>query len=153
MGNDIGVTGGGSFAARQYKSSAQRNGNAGDFGKFLQSEEEKGTRGKEVERPEGERTTQSGKQQAEPGDALDYRKQLQEHMEQMLENIKHGTIQPKFRIGAQEFTHEEWKDFIEKIDAAEEDLREQLEAELEAVKEEAEKKAARREAEKEEKIG
>ena len=44
MGNDIGVTGGGSFAARQYRSSAQRNGNSADFGKFLESEEEKGKR-------------------------------------------------------------------------------------------------------------
>lgn len=145
------VMGGSSVAARQYQGNAGKSGKSGEFGKFLQAEGEKGTREKGVQRPSGEKTLQPGGKQPEADEALDYRKQLQEHMAQMLENIRHGTIQPKFRIGAQEFTHEEWKDFIEKIDAAEEDLREQLEAELEAAKEEAEKKAVRKEAEKEEK--
>lgn len=144
MGNDMGVIGGGSFTARQYKGSAKTSGKPGDFGKFLHSEEDKSTQRKEAEGPAGEKPTRP-----EPDDALDYRKQLQEHMAQMLENIKHGTIQPKFKIGAQEFTHEEWRDLIEKIDAAEEDLREQLEAELEAAKAEAEKKAAQKESENE----
>lgn len=66
---------------------------------------------------------------------IDYRKFLQEKMEEMRANIKKGTIQPKFQIGGEAYTQEEWQELLDKIDAAEEVLREQVEEEIAAAKE------------------
>ena len=90
--------------------------------------------------------TQSVDKQPESAEDKDYMKQLQEHMEEMLDKIKHGTIQQKIQIGAQEYTQEEWKKFLEKFDEAEEKLVEQVEAEIEARIEDAEQEKAAREA-------
>lgn len=63
--------------------------------------------------------------------------QMQEHMALMREKIKNGTIQPTFQTGAQSFTKEEWEKLLEKFDEAEEMLRVEIEAEIEAAKEKA----------------
>lgn len=68
----------------------------------------------------------------------DYRKFLLEKMEEMRARIKNGTIQPKIRIGAEAYTQEEWQKLLEKIDAAEDVLKEQIEAEIKAAREAAE---------------
>lgn len=76
-----------------------------------------------------------------------YREQILEKMEEMAQNIKKGTIQPKFKIGAQEYTVKEWEKLLEKIDSAEEALREEVEAMIEEVKKQAAAESLRREAE------
>lgn len=139
MGNNMGITGCSPFMERQYKAGAQDNEKSGGFDDLLRSEEEKGGRRKRLQSgPAGESSGQSAEAESETVQDEDYRRQLQEKMAEMLENIKHGTIQPKFRIGAQEYTHEEWNKLLEKVDAAEEDARKQLAAEFEEAKAERE---------------
>ena len=126
-----------STAAGYYTSKQSANGINGGFGDVLKAQENKNTQ------------AQSADTKAE--EDVDYIKQLQEHMEEMLDKIKHGTIQPKIQIGAQEYTQEEWKKLLEKFDEAEEELIEQVEAEIEMRMEHAEKeKAEMEEAAKEE---
>ncbi len=84
--------------------------------------------------------------------AGDYREQIREHMEEMLDRIRHGTIQPKIAIGAQEYTQEEWKKLLEKFDDAEETLQEQIAEEIEKLKEQAEKEQIEKEAAAEEEL-
>ena len=60
----------------------------------------------------------------------------------MRAKIKNGTIQPKIQIGAEAYTQEEWQKLLEKIDTAEEVLREQIEAEIETAREAAEEEEA-----------
>lgn len=115
------------FAARD--AVRQKNGRqAEEFDTFLKSVEENDTQQKK-----GAADTPEAKTEQE----TDYRKFLLEKMEEMRVNIKNGTIQPKFQIGAEAYTHEEWKKLLEKVDAAEDTIREQIEAEIEAAKEEA----------------
>lgn len=73
-----------------------------------------------------------------------YREQILEKMEEMAENIRKGTIQPKFQIGAQAFTIKEWEKFLEKFDAAEEKVQEAVQAHIAEVEKQAEKEAMRR---------
>lgn len=73
-----------------------------------------------------------------------YREQLLEKMEEMVQNIKKGTIQPKFQIGAQAYTIKEWEKLLEKFDAAQEALREEVEAQIKEIEEQAEKEALKR---------
>lgn len=113
----------GYYASKQYV-----NGTGSGFGDVLKAQEDK--------------SAQAEASKSESAEDTDYRKQLQEHMEEMLDKIKHGTIQPKIQIGAQEYTQEEWKKLLEKFDEAEEDLVEQVEAEIEALKEQAAKQKA-----------
>ena len=61
--------------------------------------------------------------QDDASESKSYREQILEKMEEMAQNIKKGTIQPKFKIGAQEYTIKEWEKLLEKFDAAEEVLR------------------------------
>lgn len=86
------------------------------------------------------------KNQSEAGSAepKSYREQILEKMEEMAKNIKNGTIQPKFQIGAQAFTVKEWEKLLEKFDEAEEVLWEEVKAQIEEVKKLAEEEAARR---------
>lgn len=122
-----------------YTAKQRNTGADGDFGDYLKAQEG------------GEEQAQSVGGQYESTQDADYRQQLQEHMAQMLDKIKHGTIQPKIQIGAQEYTQEEWKKLLEKFDEAEEELIEQVEAEIEMRIEHAEKeKAEMEEAAKEE---
>ncbi|MDE6883924.1 MAG: hypothetical protein K2P48_12480 [Lachnospiraceae bacterium] len=65
----------------------------------------------------------------------DYRQFILEKMEEMRAKIRTGTIQPEIQIGAEAYTQEEWQKLLEKIDAAEDTLREQIEAEIEAARE------------------
>lgn len=108
------------------------------FDDVLRSQEDKGARDKT--------------QDADAGQDTDCRKQLQEHMEEMIDRIRHGTIQPKIRIGAQEYTQEEWKKLLEKFDGAEETLREQIAEEIEKRREQAEKEKIAAEAAEEEEL-
>lgn len=85
-----------------------------------------------------EKNKETGTQDEEP---KSYREQILEKMEEMAQNIKRGTIQPKFQIGAQAFTVKEWEKFLEKFDAAEEALQEEVKAHVEEVKKQAEKEA------------
>ena len=124
-----------SSAAVGYNVRQHSTGTGGGFDDVLKAQEDKGSQ------------TQTADAKTEDAQDADYRKQLQEHMEEMLDKIKHGTIQPKIKIGAQEYTQEEWKKLLEKFDEAEEELEEQVKAEIEALKENAEKQKAIREAE------
>lgn len=114
-----------STAPGYYTSKQYANGTGSDFGDVLKAQEDK--------------SAQAKASKAESEEDTDYMKQLQEHMEEMMDKIKHGTIQPKIQIGAQEYTQEEWKKLLEKFDEAEEDLVEQMKAEIEALKEQAAK--------------
>lgn len=66
------------------------------------------------------------------GEQKSFLQQMQEHMAQMRENIKNGTIQPTFQTGGQSYTKEEWEKLLEKFDEAEETIRAEIEAETEA---------------------
>lgn len=126
-------------ATVNYAAKQRNTGADGDFSDYLKAQEGR------------EEQAQSADEQSESTQDADYRQQLQEHMAQMLDKIKHGTIQPKIQIGAQEYTQEEWKKLLEKFDEAEEELIEQVEAEIEMRMEHAEKeKAEMEEAAKEE---
>ncbi len=81
---------------------------------------------------------------SEDGEALDYRKLLQEKMEEMADNIKNGTIQPKFQIGNEAYTIEEWKKFLRKVDDVQEGIAEQIKEDIEAAKEKAQMEAVRK---------
>ncbi|MDE6739575.1 MAG: hypothetical protein K2K07_10815 [Lachnospiraceae bacterium] len=85
--------------------------------------------------------------QEDATESKSYREQILEKMEEMAQNIKKGTIQPKFKIGAQEYTIKEWEKLLEKFDAAEEALREEVEEMIEEIRKQAEAEALRREAE------
>lgn len=124
-----------SVTSGYYNTSKQRGtGTNGSFNDVLKAQEDENTQ------------AQSEDTKSESAEDSDYRQQLQEHMAQMLDNIKHGTIQPKIKIGAQEYTQAEWKKLLEKFDEAEEELIEQVEAEIEARIEKAEEEKAAREA-------
>lgn len=117
-------------AAANYTTKQRSKGASGNFDDVLKAQEGRSSQ------------SQSSDSKPESAEDTDYRKQLQEHMEEMLDKIKHGTIQPKIKIGAQEFTQEEWKKLLEKFDEAEEELIEQVEAEIEARKVQAEEEKA-----------
>lgn len=113
-----------------YTSKQRSTGTSGGFDDVLKTQEDKSAQ------------TQSEDTKSENAEDTDYTKQLQQHMEEMLDKIRHNTIQPKIKIGAQEYTQEEWKKLLEKFDEAEEELIEQVEAEIEALKEQAEEEKA-----------
>lgn len=127
-------------AAASYTTKQRSTEAGGNFDDVLKAQEDKSSQS----------WSQSSDSKPESAEDMDYRKQLQEHMEEMFDKIKHGTIQPKIKIGAQEFTQEEWKKLLEKFDEAEEELIEQVEAEVEARKIQAEEEKAEMEAAEEE---
>mgnify|MGYP007098660060 CR=1 FL=1 len=94
---------------------------------------------------EGQETTEKTEQPN--GEEKSYREQILEKMEEMAENIRKGTIQPKFQIGAEAYTIGEWTKLLEKFDAAEESLREEVKAQIEEVEKQAAMEALRREME------
>ena len=120
-------------AAANYATKQRSAESGSDFSDYLKAQESK------------EEQAQSADGQSENVQDVDYRRQLQEHMAEMLDKIKHGTIQPKIKIGAQEYTQEEWKKLLEKFDEAEEELIEQVEAEIEMRMEHAEEEKAKME--------
>lgn len=121
------------FAAR-YAVRPDRGGEKEDFDAALESAEESSGQEKNAK--------SSGPEQTEYGQDMDYRQFLLEKMEEMRAKIKNGTIQPKIQTGAEAYTEEEWRKLLDKIDAAEEALRQQVEDEIEVVKEAAEDKEA-----------
>lgn len=114
------------FAAR-YAVRPDRGGQKEDFDAALESAEESSGQEKNVK--------SASHVQPESGQDMDYRQFLLEKMEEMRAKIKNGTIQPKIQIGAEAYTEEEWQKLLDKIDAAEEAIRQQVEDEIEAVKE------------------
>ena len=73
-------------------------------------------------------------------DTRTIRQKMQDIIAKLNEKVKNGETAPSFQIGAQSFTIEEWDRLIERIDAAQEELREQQRAKRgERLKEEAQK--------------
>ena len=117
------------FAARD--AVRQKNGRQPEeFGDVIKSAQESG----EQEKADAARR--------EDVQETDYRQFLLEKMEEMRARIKNGDIQPKIQIGAEAYTQEEWKKLLEKVDAAEDAIREQIEEEIAAAKEAAGKDEA-----------
>ena len=117
------------FAARD--AVRQKNGRQPEeFGDVIKSAQESG----EQEKADAARR--------EDGQETDYRQFLLEKMEEMRVRIKNGDIQPKIQIGAEAYTQEEWKKLLEKVDAAEDAIREQIEEKIAAAKEAAGKDEA-----------
>ena len=117
------------FAARD--AVRQKNGRQPEeFGDVIKSAQESG----EQEKADAARR--------EDGQETDYRQVLLEKMEEMRARIKNGDIQPKIQIGAEAYTQEEWKKLLEKVDAAEDAIREQIEEEIAPAKEAAGKDEA-----------
>lgn len=114
------------FAAR-YAVRSDRNGKQEDFDGVLNSAEENSVREKN--------SKSTGSVQSESEQEMDYRQFLLEKMEEMRTKIKNGTIQPKIQIGAEAYTEEEWQKLLDKIDDAEEVIRQQVESGIEADKE------------------
>lgn len=123
-----------SATTANYTAKQRSNATRENFNDVLKAQEDKSGQTRSVDK------------QSESAEDKDYMKQIQEHMEEMLDKIKHGTIQPKIQIGAQEYTQEEWRKLLEKFDEAEEELVEQMEAEIEMRMENAEQEKAAREA-------
>lgn len=88
-------------------------------------------------------SAENTKDAAKDEEPKSYREQILEKMEEMAQNIKRGTIQPKFQIGAQAYIIDEWEELLEKFDAAEEVLREEVKAHIEEIEKQAEREALR----------
>lgn len=131
MGSRTELIGNTQITENYYKTGERRSDNPEDFGALLQA----GKGREEQLKAVGARPTDG--QTSDTEETKSYREQILEKMAEMEENIRKGTIQPKFQIGAQEFTIKEWETFLEKFDAAEEVLREEVEAQIEQRKEEA----------------
>ena len=114
------------------------------FGDFLKAREHNGPQPESSDARTGSGTEEND------GQKHDYREQLREHMEEMIDRIKSGTIQPKIAIGAQEYTQEEWKKLLEKFDDAEETIEEELRERIEALKIQADKEKPAKEEESQE---
>lgn len=133
-----------------YKNYSQKSENAEDFGALLQAgcgreEQLKAARGQEKDTQASKAGDKGTEEKTE--EPKSYREQILEKMEEMAQNIKNGTIQPKFQIGAQEYTIKEWEKLLADFDDAEETLREEVEAQIEELKKQAEIEAMRREME------
>ncbi len=125
------MIGNSSIAWDYYKTGAIKSEDAKDFGALLQAgsrreEQLKAARGQVKTAQEKETGSKETEEKSE--EPKSYREQILEKMEEMAQNIKNGTIQPKFRIGAQEYTVKEWEKLLEKFDSAEEVLRGEVEA-------------------------
>lgn len=59
---------------------------------------------------------------AEPTE--DYRKLLEEKINEMCVKIQNGDIEESYRIGARSYTQKEWDQFLERFDTTEETVRE-----------------------------
>ena len=73
-------------------------------------------------------------------DTRSLREKMQDIIAKLNEKVRKGETSPSFQIGAQSFTIEEWDRLIERIDAVQEEVREQQRAKQgERLKEEAQK--------------
>lgn len=75
------------------------------------------------------------------------REQILEKMEEMAQKVKDGTVEPTFQIGAMTYTIKEWKKMLEKFDAAQEALQEEVKKQAAEVEKQAVREALRRAAE------
>ena len=123
MGSRTEMIGNTRIAEHYYKNHSQKSENPEDFGALLQAgggREEQlkaaGARPTDTKSADEQTTDPKTSDTQEP---KSYREQILEKMEEMAQNIKNGTIQPKFKIGAQEYTIKEWEKLLEKFDAAE----------------------------------
>ena len=48
---------------------------------------------------------------------------LKEKMDEMIEKIRNGDVEPTYQIGAQSFTEKEWDEFLGKFDSIEDMIR------------------------------
>ena len=68
---------------------------------------------------------------------MDYSKLMKEKMDELFAKIKNGETEPKYRIGAEEFTEDEWEKLLDNFDSIEdmiqELLKEKQKKELEAA--------------------
>ena len=82
-----------------------------------------------------------------PGEETDKtcREQILEKMAEMAKKVKDGTVEPTFQIGAMSYTMKEWDKLLEKFDAAEEALQEEVQAQIEEAEKQAAEEALRRE--------
>ena len=148
MTNHVQISGSEAHTAAAYTGGRQTKNTSGNFGSVLEAQGAAGRQTREqIAREQADREATAADRQTteETAGDTDYRQQLLEHMKEMADRVRHGTIQPKIRIGAQEYTQEEWKKLLEKIDDAEEELQEALRAEIEAMREKAEKEQAEKE--------
>lgn len=77
-------------------------------------------------------------------DTRSLREKMQDLIAKLNEKVRKGETSPSFQIGAQSFTIEEWDRLIERIDAAQEEAREQQRARRgERLKEEAQEGVAK----------
>lgn len=73
-------------------------------------------------------------------DTRTLRQKMEDIIAKLNEKVRNGETAPRFQIGAQSFTIEEWDQLIERIDAVQEEMREQQRAKQgERLKEEAQK--------------
>ncbi|MBD5466879.1 MAG: hypothetical protein HDR21_01865 [Lachnospiraceae bacterium] len=73
-------------------------------------------------------------------DTRTLRQKMQDIIAKLNEKVRSGETAPSFQIGAQSFTIEEWDRMIERLDAVQEEMREQQRAKRgERLKEEAQK--------------
>lgn len=84
---------------------------------------------------------QASESAGENAESKSYRQQLLDKMEEMAENIRNGTIQPKIQTGARAYTKEEWQKLLREFDDTEEALREEVEEAIAKAREESEKEA------------
>jgi hypothetical protein len=67
----------------------------------------------------------------EKNDITDYIQFIQDYIDKLYVKIKNGDTETKFQIGNQSFTINEWDEFLEKFDSAENVIQEQVEEEIE----------------------
>ncbi len=56
----------------------------------------------------------------------DYSQMIKEKMDELFTKIKNGDTEPKYQIGAEEFTEEEWKEMLDRFDSVEDMIKELL---------------------------
>lgn len=125
----------GVWANRKTADAKQTNTAAGaDFSETLSQAQ--GAGGKRADAM-GSPTEQS--LETEP-DTRTLRQKMQDIIDKLNEKVRNGETAPSFQIGAQSFTIEEWDRMMERIDAVQEEIREQQRAKQgERLKEEAQK--------------
>lgn len=62
----------------------------------------------------------------EEAETIDYQAFLQEKCEEILEKLENGETEVSYQIGGQSFTEREWDKLLEKFDAEQETIREQM---------------------------
>jgi hypothetical protein len=74
------------------------------------------------------------KTNASENDITDYSQFIQDYMDKLYVKIQNGETETKFQIGNQSFTINEWDEFLEKFDSAEDAIQKQVEEEIEKRK-------------------